>query len=121
MGLEGFKRMAFLLLLTNSAFASGQNGLEGVQSQAESILQGNLGVLTGGIGLILVAVFVFGVLKKFIENSILGLIVLSLVWAFFPVIFVKLWIVIVPTLVLTILFGPAGIGAMLLAAWMGWI
>ena len=121
MGWEAFKRLGFLLLLTNSAFASGQSGLEGVQSQAESVLQGNLGVLTGGVGLILVAVFAWVVLKKFIENSILGLIILSLVWAFFPLIFAKLWTVIIPTLVLTILFGPAGIGAMLLAAWMGWI
>ena len=62
-----------------------------------------------GIGLIIVTLFILFFLKKFIMNSIFG----GIIWAI-AVLVLKINLPIIPSLVVSIIIGPAGIGTMLL-------
>ncbi len=71
-------------------------------------------VLIIGIVLIIAAVIIFLVLKKIIVNSIIGLIVFGIVHFVFQV-----NLPFVPTLIVTAIFGLAGIGVMLILYFLG--
>ncbi len=70
-------------------------------------------ILLAGIGLIALAIFFVFFLKRVIVNSILGLIAFAVLWA----LGVKLPFV--ATLVVSLLFGLAGVGTMLVLHYFG--
>lgn len=83
---------------------------------AEGVVQlvGNPAVLIIGIALIVGAVAVFFLLKRIIANTVAGLIVWAVVYFFFQV-----ELPVLPTLALTVVFGLAGIGSMLILKFFG--
>ncbi|HLD81290.1 MAG TPA: hypothetical protein VJA40_04785 [archaeon] len=95
-----------------------ENVVGGVSTAVESLV-GNNFALIGGVLLVLATVFVWFFLKKILENTVLGVAVLALLYFFSPELFAKLWQHLVPTIVATVVFGPGGIGVMLLLAWLG--
>ncbi|MBR9707576.1 MAG: hypothetical protein GOV15_04020, partial [Candidatus Diapherotrites archaeon] len=76
-------------------------------------------LMASGIGLVIVAVIFWFVLKKIMMNTILGLSLMGAIYFAFPEIFAKLSAHLIPTLVVTMIFGVGGIGAMLLFVWLG--
>ncbi len=86
---------------------------EGIGNAAQT-LAGNWQILAAGIIFIAAAVLIFMFLKKVVVNSILGLI------AFAILIFVfKINLPFLPTLVVSAVFGLAGIGVILLLKFLG--
>ncbi len=69
---------------------------------------GDPSILVIGIVLIIAAIIIFTVLKKIIVNSILGLIVFGIIHFV-----VGINLPFIPTLIVTAIFGLAGIGVML--------
>ncbi len=83
-------------------------------SSAISIVQGNLGWLIGAIVLIIIAVLVLAFLKNILVNSVLGLVA----WAILHFVFhvqLSFWL----SLVISALFGLAGIGVLLVLKFFG--
>lgn len=70
-------------------------------------------LLLAGIGLVALAIFLIFFLKRVIVNSILGLVAFAVLWAFG----IKLPFVV--TLVVSVLFGLAGVGTMLILYFFG--
>ena len=97
------------------------NGLgEGATASAESVgtaalqLVGNPAILAGGIILIVAAVVIFFFLKKIVINTILGIVAwLALTYVF------HVELPFIPSLAISIIFGLAGIGAMLVMKFFG--
>jgi len=77
-------------------------------------LAGNPTILIGGIILVVVAVVIFFFLKKIIINSILGIGAWLILTYFFQV-QLPFW----PSLAVSVIFGLAGIGAMLVLKFFG--
>lgn len=69
--------------------------------------------LLAGIGLVALAIFVVFFLKRVIVNSILGLLAFAVLWA----LGIRLPFII--TLVVSIIFGLAGVGTMLILYFLG--
>ena len=88
--------------------------IAGDASSAALQFAGNPMVLAGGIGLVVAAVLVFLFIKKVIVNSVLG----AVVWA---IIYFALGIKLplIPSLAVGVIFGPAGIGVMLVLRFFG--
>ena len=81
----------------------------GLFASAGSVLWSNpLMALGIGVGLIIVTVLLFLFLKKIILNSIIGLILFLILKFGFGV-----SLPLIPAFVLSVLFGPAGIGAVI--------
>lgn len=96
--------MNFVLAITDS------NAI----SEGAKLLTGNWQILAAGIALIVLAVILVTMIKQIIVNSILGVVCWAIL--FFVL---KVELNIIPTLVLSILFGLAGIGAILVLKFMG--
>ncbi len=79
-------------------------------------LVGNPTVLVGGIVLVVAAILIFLFLKKIIVNSILGV----AAWAILTYAF-HVELPLIPSLAVSIIFGLAGIGAMLMLKFFGMI
>jgi len=108
--------MAQVLLDIFSDFAKGINFNQPV-AEATNIglsLIGNPTILIIGIVLIAVTIFLFFFLKKIITNSILG----GIIW-FVSIYIFHVQLPLIPSFVISVLFGPAGIGAMLLLKFFG--
>jgi heme/copper-type cytochrome/quinol oxidase subunit 2 len=106
---------AFVLDLF-SDFAKGVNfesAAEPVTTQAIQLLN-NPTILIIAIILIAVTIFILFFLKKVIINSILG----GIIWGVSTFIF-HVDLPLIPSFVIAVLFGPAGIGAMLLLKFFG--
>ena len=93
--------------LTNTLGSAASEVAEGAIEQA-AVFAGNPAVLAGGVGLIIAAVLLILFLKRIIINSILGIIL----WAIIVYVF-KLELPFVASLVVSLVFGLAGIGALL--------
>jgi hypothetical protein len=80
-------------------------------------LQGNLGLVAGGIALLIVAFLIFYILKNFIANMIFGIVaLLVIVYAFgVPIPLTPLVILV------SVLGGLGGVGALLIATYLGWL
>ena len=97
------------------------NGLgEGATGAAENVgsaamqLVGNPAILAGGIILVIAAIVIFFFLKKIIINTILGIAAwLALTYVF------HVELPFIPSLAISIIFGLAGIGAMLVMKFFG--
>jgi len=104
--------MNMLLLETFTDFAKGLTF--GLPSSAALSLASNPNVLVAGIVLIIVSAVIFFFLKKFIGNAILG----GIAWALTIFVF-HIPLPLIPSIVVAVLFGPAGIGVMLLLKFFG--
>ncbi len=108
--------MSIVILDLFSDFAKGINFNQPV-TDATNIglsLVGNPTVLIIAIVLIAATIFLFFFLKKIITNSILG----GIIW-FVSIYIFHVQLPLVPSFVISVLFGPAGIGAMLLLKFFG--
>ncbi len=98
--------------VTNTA--TGLAGATGDAAMNAAGLASNWGVLVGGLVLIVAAVLIIYFVKKIVVNSILGL----LSWAV-VVFLLQVPLSFLPSLVVAVLFGPAGIGVLLVLAFLG--
>ncbi|MBN1159661.1 MAG: hypothetical protein JXA43_00295 [Candidatus Diapherotrites archaeon] len=76
-------------------------------------------VLIGGLALVVVAVILWVFFKRIIENIVIGLALLVVIYFAFPDIWLHLAKIIVPTIVVTLLFGIGGVGTLLILVWFG--
>jgi hypothetical protein len=112
--------MDALLLDILSDFAKSVNFDQTAQTTAQGAAQqaiiflNNPAVLVAGIILIAVTIFLLFFLKKIIVNSILG----GIIWGISTAIF-HVELPLIPSFVVSVIFGPAGIGAMLLLKFFG--
>ena len=81
---------------------------------AVNLLAGNFQLLAAGICLIIIAFILVLMVKRIIVNSILGLIAWALI-----VFVLKIDLQLIPTLVISVIFGLAGVGAVLLLKFFG--
>jgi hypothetical protein len=93
----------------------GQGAAENVGNAALSLV-GNPAILIGGIILVVGAIVAFFLLKKIIINSILGI----AAWALLTFVF-SVNLPFIPSLAVSVIFGPAGIGVMLVLRFFGLI
>lgn len=77
-------------------------------------LAGNPAILIGGIILVIAAILIFFLLKKIIINSILGI----AAWLILTFVF-QVELPFIPSLAISVIFGLAGIGALLLMKFFG--
>lgn len=77
-------------------------------------LAGNWFVIGGGIILIIAAILIFMFLKKIIVNSVLGIVA----WAILVFVF-KIEMGLITTLVISAIFGLAGVGVILVLKFLG--
>ena len=75
--------------------------------------------LVGGLALVVIAVVLWVFFKRIIENIVIGLAVLVVIYFAFPDIWVHLAKIIIPTIVVTLLFGIGGVGTLLILVWFG--
>ena len=85
----------------------------GIGGQAVNFLAGNWPVLAVGIGLIIATVVIIAHLKQVIVNSVLGVIA----WAVLVFVF-NVQLPLIPSLVVSAIFGLAGIGIILILKFM---
>ncbi|MBI5884761.1 hypothetical protein HZB89_01540 [archaeon] len=83
-------------------------------TQVAGLVQGNLLWLGIGLALIIAGIVLFMFLKKIIVNSLLGL----GLFIIFKFVF-SIQLPFIPALVISVIFGPAGIGTMLLLKFLG--
>jgi hypothetical protein len=105
--------MQILLLDLFSDFAKGASFGFTEPTTSASLLF-NPFVLGIGVALILATIFIIFFLKKVVTNSIIG----GVIW-FVSVFIFKVELPLLPSFVISVLFGPAGIGAMLLLKFFG--
>ncbi len=86
---------------------------------AGGISLGGISILILGVVLILATIVLLALLKRIIVNSILGIIAWLIVSYIFPIFGLKLSIPFWPSLIVSIIFGLAGIGSMLVLAFLG--
>jgi len=82
--------------------------------EAINLVQGNLLWLGIGIALIIATVLLFLFVKKIIVNSVAGIALFLIIKYGFAV-----ELPFIPSLVISIIFGPAGIGAMIVLKFFG--
>jgi small-conductance mechanosensitive channel len=97
-----------------NGLGEGATGAAGNVGSAALELVGNPAILIGGIILVVAAVVIFFFLKKIIVNSILGI----AAWAVLTYVF-HVELPLIPSLAISIIFGLAGIGAMLVMKFFG--
>lgn len=91
----------------------GKGAAENVGSAALQ-LAGNPAILIGGIILVVGAIVIFFLLKKIVINSILGI----AAWILLTYVF-HVELPLIPSLAISVIFGLAGIGAMLVLRFFG--
>lgn len=106
--------MDTILIDTFTDFAKGLSFTLPTQASIASGLLSNPTVLVAGIILIIVSAFVFFFLKKVIEHAIIG----AIAWALTIFVF-HIPLPLIPSFVIAVIFGPAGIGVMLLLKFFG--
>ena len=84
-----------------------------IGSQATDFLVGNWAVLAAAVGLIIATVFILTQLKQVIVNSVLGVVA----WAVLVFVF-HVQLELIPSLVVSAIFGLAGIGVILILKFM---
>jgi hypothetical protein len=107
--------MELVLLDVFTEFAKGMSfTLPSAGASTVMAFAQNPNVLAAGIALIIISAIVFFLLKKVIEHAIIG----AIAWALTIFVF-HISLPLIPSLVIAIIFGPAGIGAMLLLRFFG--
>lgn len=82
-------------------------------SAVQEAVQADPVLLLAGVGLVALAVFVVFFLKRVIVNSILGLVAFAVLWA------LGIRLPFIVTLVVSVVFGLAGVGTMLILYFFG--
>ena len=108
--------MNTLLLDVFTEFAKGMNFTLPTQTALAAGLLSNPNVLVAGIALIVISIVIFFFLKKIIEHAIIG----GIAWVLTIFVF-QIPLPLIPSFVVAIIFGPAGIGVMLLLKFFGFI
>ena len=93
----------------------GEKAVEETGKQAASLISNPL-VLGAGIALILLTVLIIIFMKKIMLNSILGV----AAWVVLTVIF-KIELPFIPSIAVSLVFGLAGIGVMLVLKFLGFV
>ena len=88
-------------------------------SQAASFLQGNIGFLILGLILIAATIALLYFFKQVIVNSILGLVAWIIISYVLPIFGFSISLPFWPSLIVSALFGLAGIGVMLVLGFLG--
>ena len=119
MALEALGNLAMLgfadsVNFFNTATDANAAAAQGALDAAQSALPFNPIYLIIGIALIVVTVFLLFFLKKIVVNSVLG----AVIW-FVSVFVFGVKLPLVPSFVVSIIFGPAGIGTMLVLSVLG--
>lgn len=107
------------MVLTFIDFASGANFVsdvtqEPIYTQAVQAIPFSFELLFIVIVLIAITIFIMFFLKKLIVNSIVG----GIIW-FLAVFVFKVNLPLIPSFVVSVIFGPAGIGTLLLLSALG--
>ncbi|MEI7961048.1 MAG: hypothetical protein WCI04_01815 [archaeon] len=108
--------MDILLLDIFTEFAKGVSFTLPTQTALTTGLLSNPSVLIAGIVLIVISLVIFFFLKKIIEHAIIG----GIAWAIAIFAF-HIPLPLIPSFAVAIIFGPAGIGVMLLLKFFGLI
>ena len=95
-------------------FGNGAAGAAETAGSAALSIAGNPLLLVGGIILVIAAFVIFFFLKKIIINSILGI----AAWVILTFVF-QVELPLIPSLAISVIFGLAGIGAMLVMKFFG--
>ncbi|MDD4251047.1 MAG: hypothetical protein PHX27_02540 [Candidatus ainarchaeum sp.] len=90
-------------------FASDVDFTQPIIEEVTSFLPSNFMLILIGIGLIIATIIIIFFLKKIIINSVIGLVI----WGIALFVF-NIPLPLIPSLVVSIIIGPAGIGTMLL-------
>ena len=90
-----------------------------VATQAANFLQGNIGFLILGIILIVATIALLYFFKQVIVNSILGIVAWILISYVLPIFGFNISLPFWPSLIVSALFGLAGIGVMLVLGFLG--
>ncbi|MEW6294870.1 MAG: hypothetical protein AB1467_01070 [Candidatus Diapherotrites archaeon] len=90
------------------------NAANTAQGAVSNVLAGNWMILLAGIIFIIAAVVIFFVLKHLIANTVLGLIA----WAIIHFVF-HIELPFIATLIVTVIFGLAGLGVMVVLKFLG--
>jgi hypothetical protein len=88
---------------------------------AASLIQGNWAFLVIGLLLIAATIAILYFLKQIIVNSIVGVVAWVVITYLFPLAGFNLQLPFLPSLIVSALFGLAGIGALIVIAFMGLI
>ena len=88
-------------------------------TNAASFIQGNLGILIIGIILIVAAIAIIYFFKQVIINSILGVVAWIIISYGLPFFGIEISLPFLPSLIVSALFGLAGIGVMLVLGFLG--
>jgi hypothetical protein len=88
---------------------------------AASLVQGNWAFLVVGILLIVATIAILYFLKQIIVNSIVGVVAWVVLTYILPMAGLNLQLPFLPSLIVSALFGLAGIGALIVIAFMGLI
>ena len=107
--------MGFVILSAFNEFAKGISFAfpQNPAIQAASFAM-NPNVLIAGVILIVVSVVIFTFLKKIMEHAVMGVIAWTLTIFVF-----KIQLPLMPSLVVSVILGPAGIGVMLILKFFG--
>jgi hypothetical protein len=102
-----------MFLISEIGEVAGETG-QGLAEQAGSIAFGNWQFLVAGIILIIIAIIILMQIKKVFVNSVLGLIA----WAIL-VFGLNIELQLIPSLIVSAIFGLAGIGVILILKFLG--
>ena len=105
-----------IILEIATDFANGVDFTQPAQQAVNfgGLLIGNPAVLIIAIILIGVSIFLFFFLKRILVNSLIGLVIWGIVTFIFPV-----NLPFIPSFIISVLFGAAGIGTMLILKFLG--
>ncbi len=106
--------MNFILLDIFNEFAKGMSFTLPDAASTATNLVANPTILVIGIILIIATIFILFFLKKVITNSILG----AVIWGI-SIYFFHIELPLIPSFVISVIIGPAGIGTMLLLKFFG--
>ena len=82
-------------------------------------VQSNTGLIITAVAFIIIAVIVIGFLKQILINSVLGVIAWLIITFVFPLFGVQVQLSFFPSLVVSAIFGLAGMGVLLVLAFLG--
>ncbi|MBN1940671.1 MAG: hypothetical protein JW772_00655 [Candidatus Diapherotrites archaeon] len=105
--------MVLMFLLENGLLGEPTNGAVGAAETALGIV-GNPTILLAAILLIGFTLIIIFLIKRIIVNSILGIIAWAIVYFIF-----NIELPLIPSIIVSVIFGLAGIGAMLLLKFFG--
>jgi len=112
--LSNIEKMNYILLDVFNEFAKGMSFALPAAATTATNLAFNPTILIIGVILIVATIFILFFLKKVITNSILG----AIIWGI-SIYYFNIQLPLIPSFVISVIVGPAGIGTMLLLKFFG--